>query len=52
MSEEPGRKQSKKLTFKTLKNANFWQQDITSDRKSFTFLKAYDLFLFLRKNWI
>ena len=30
MREEPSRKQSKKPTFKTFKNGNFWQQDITS----------------------
>ena len=35
MREEPDRKQSKKRRFKTFKNGNFWQQDITPDGKSF-----------------
>ena len=61
MRQEPDRKQSKKTTFKTFKNGNFCQQEITPDRKSFLtqskhifcsnemFLKVYDLFLFLGK---
>ena len=35
MREEQDRKQSKKLTFKTFKDGNFWQQSITPDRKPF-----------------
>ena len=34
MKEEPDSKQSKILTLKTFSNGNFWQQDITPDRKS------------------
>ena len=59
MKEEPDSKQSKILTLKTFSNGNFWQQDITPDRKSIItqskyifwpnemFWKSYDLFLFL-----
>ena len=36
MREETEMNKSKKLTFKTFKNGNFWQQDMTPDRKSFT----------------
>ena len=64
--DEGGARQEtkRKRRFKTFKNGNFWQQDITPDGKSFIteskpifwsnemFLKAYDLFLFLGKNWI
>ena len=35
MREEPDRKKSKKRRFKTFKNGNFWQQDITPNGKSF-----------------
>ena len=35
MREEPDRKESKKLTFKTFKNGQFWQQNITPHRKCF-----------------
>ena len=41
MNEETDRKQSKKLTFKTFKNGNFWQQNIIPDRKSFITQSKY-----------
>ena len=59
MNEETDRKQSKKTSFKSFKNGNFWQQNIIPDRKSFItqskyifwsnemFLEGYELFLFL-----
>ena len=64
MREEWDRIQSKKLTFETFKDHNFWQQDIIPDRKPFItqskhifwsnemFLKANDQFLFLGKQLI